>query len=364
MDGSDSDLNNAWNGQTSALFFYCPFAFLAAEILAIGFVRQAPWAAWAVPIATAVLMALLDPWSGAARRETTAGASFAARLAPWLYVMLRLLVNATVTGSIAAGTLSPLQATGLVICAGIGTGSFGMVAAHELVHAAHPFQRWLGIAFLVSVGYPHFAVAHVEGHHRKAATPHDPATAWLGESLYQFLIRTIPGQAVDAWQIETVRLRRRGHGWFHVSNRVLQGIALELALFGAVLLRAGIVAMGCLLAIAVIAVLMLEAFNYVAHYGLQRRATRHGFERLEPRHSWNAAGRFGNWSLFNMGRHSDHHRRAGAPYEHLIALEGGSLLPGGYAAAMLLALLPPLWFHFMDRRARLACPDRGPAFAP
>jgi alkane 1-monooxygenase len=55
--------------------------------------------------------------------------------------------------------------------------------------------------------------------------------------------------------------------------------------------------------------------------------------------------------LFNMGRHSDHHRVMTRSYEGLEALSGGAVLPSGYAAALLTALVPPLWRRIMDPRA-------------
>ena len=58
-----------------------------------------------------------------------------------------------------------------------------------------------------------------------------------------------------------------------------------------------------------------------------------------------------NSSLFNMGRHSDHHRRMTRSYEGLEPLPGSAELPSGYAAALLTALVPPLWRRIMDPRA-------------
>jgi alkane 1-monooxygenase len=57
-----------------------------------------------------------------------------------------------------------------------------------------------------------------------------------------------------------------------------------------------------------------------------------------------------NASLFNMGRHSDHHRRITQSYERLEPLSEESQLPSGYAAALLTALVPPLWRRMMDPR--------------
>jgi alkane 1-monooxygenase len=96
----------------------------------------------------------------------------------------------------------------------------------------------------------------------------------------------------------------------------------------------------------------LETFNYVAHYGLSRRVGGDGrVERLTAQHSWNSARRMNNAALFNMGHHSDHHRLMTRSYEGLEPLAGAAELPSGYAAALLMALVPPLWRRVMDPRA-------------
>jgi alkane 1-monooxygenase len=59
-----------------------------------------------------------------------------------------------------------------------------------------------------------------------------------------------------------------------------------------------------------------------------------------------------NAALFNMGRHSDHHRRTVRPYEQLEPVSGAAELPSGYAGALLRALIPPLWRRVMDGRAK------------
>jgi alkane 1-monooxygenase len=58
-----------------------------------------------------------------------------------------------------------------------------------------------------------------------------------------------------------------------------------------------------------------------------------------------------NAALFNMGRHSDHHRGSSKPYQQLKPLPSAAELPSGYAAALLTAFIPPLWRRVMDRRA-------------
>jgi alkane 1-monooxygenase len=102
---------------------------------------------------------------------------------------------------------------------------------------------------------------------------------------------------------------------------------------------------------SVVAISVLEMFNYVAHYGLLRERKASGaFEPFAARHSWNSSNMMANPIIFNMGRHSDHHTRPSSPYETLRYIEDSPELPAGYAGSILLALVPPLWRRVMDPR--------------
>jgi len=96
---------------------------------------------------------------------------------------------------------------------------------------------------------------------------------------------------------------------------------------------------------------LLEAINYIEHYGLRRRHLARGrYEKVMPHHSWNTSFRLTNWLLFNLQRHSDHHYVASRPYDKLREHEGAPELPAGYATMLLVALVPPLWFRWMNPR--------------
>ena len=58
--------------------------------------------------------------------------------------------------------------------------------------------------------YGHFTVEHGRGHHRWVSTPEDHASARMGESIYRFALRELPGGIRRAWQLESQRLRRAG----------------------------------------------------------------------------------------------------------------------------------------------------------
>ena len=100
-----------------------------------------------------------------------------------------------------------------------------------------------------------------------------------------------------------------------------------------------------------VAIIVLELFNYIAHYGLTRRRDAAGrLEALSDHHSWNSSNVLANSLIFNMGRHSHHHRQPAVSYQRL-AMRDAPELPFGYAGSILLALAPPLWRRVMDPKA-------------
>jgi alkane 1-monooxygenase len=93
------------------------------------------------------------------------------------------------------------------------------------------------------------------------------------------------------------------------------------------------------------AVFLLEAINYIEHYGLRRRPG----EAFGVQHAWNADPVLTNCLVANLQRHSDHHLHAWKPYPTLEALPGPQL-PTGYAGCLFLASVPALWFRAMHAR--------------
>ena len=54
--------------------------------------------------------------------------------------------------------------------------------------------------------------------------------------------------------------------------------------------------------------------------------------------------------LYELTRHSDHHFKSNKKYQVLEHKEESPQLPFGYPTAMLLALIPPMWFRVMNSR--------------
>lgn len=324
------------------LSFATPFAFLAAT--GAGVMLGGAWPLAALALTPAALCSL-DHGLGLEPDERGAPEGAAFRILPRLYVALQAALTLWAAWRFAQAPASPGAIAAAALSVGLSAGVFGMLAAHELVHRRERGERALGLMMLALFGYMHFRIAHIHGHHVHAATARDAASARRGEGVYAFLLRAVSGQLAEAWTFEARRLRRAGRRPWDLTNRMLGYLALELAI-AAGFASLGPAVFGFWLGQALVAVLMLELFNYIAHYGLQRRPG----ERLGPQHAWNASRRMNNWALFNMGRHSDHHRHPQRAYQSLEAMREGPELPTGYAGAILLALVPPLWRAVMDPR--------------
>lgn len=275
------------------------------------------------------------------------------RLVTWGWVPIQLALLAWMLRVVSRADLSVIEIVGVAIGVGLCAGGIGITFAHELVHRTEPGERALGEILLSTVSYPHFAIEHVHGHHRYVCTPQDPATARYGESLYQFLPRTISGSLASAVVLESERVRRRhGRAW-HRSNRLIRYAAVQFALYTTVATLAGWLAVVIWAAQALVAILQVETINYIEHYGLTRRETSPtSYERIQPWHSWDAHHRVSNWLLINLARHSDHHCLASRRYPALAAEETTPQLPAGYGAMLLLAMVPPFWRRVMDPRVR------------
>lgn len=277
--------------------------------------------------------------------------SIAYSLPLWLYAPTQLALIVWVLDKVAEGSLRPMEIAGLTVSTGIAAGAIGIVVAHELMHRRSRGERLLAWILMASVGYGHFCIEHVRGHHRRVATPHDPATARRGESFYAFWPRCVWGSLRSAWRLECERLARRGAARWGTGNEMLRLAFLQVALYGLVGLVFGGLGLAVFVALGVIAFSLLEIINYIEHYGLERREIAPGrYEPVGPEHSWNASHRITNWFLFELARHPDHHLNAGRRYPALRHLEASPQLPVGYAAISLLALVPPLWRRVMDPR--------------
>ena len=238
----------------------------------------------------------------------------------------------------------------LAIVAGL-TAGLAINTGHELGHKNSLLERALARIVLVLPAYGHFTIEHNRGHHKNVSTPLDPASARMGESIYRFALREIPGAFREAWLIEKDRLQARDKPVWHPSNQVLQSHALSLALISALVIAFGWAMLPFMLIHTLFAYWQLTSANYVEHYGLLREQDQSGrYERCQPHHSWNSNHIFSNLVLFHLERHSDHHTHPLRRYQSLRNYDDLPSLPSGYFGAYLLAYVPKLWFRVMDKR--------------
>jgi alkane 1-monooxygenase len=244
----------------------------------------------------------------------------------------------------------------LAIVAGM-TAGLAINTGHELGHKNSRIEKHLAKVVLALPAYGHFTIDHNRGHHRNVSTPADPASARMGESIYHFALREVPGAFLEAWAIEKDRLTRRGMSVWHPDNQILQSYALTAVLTIALIVAFGWVMIPFLLIHNVLAYWQLTSANYIEHYGLLRGIDENGkLERCAPHHSWNSNHVFSNLVLFHLERHSDHHTHPQRRYQSLKNYDNLPSLPSGYFGAYLLAYIPSLWFRVMDKRL-LALPD-------
>jgi len=223
--------------------------------------------------------------------------------------------------------------------------------AHELGHRTKRWERDLSRALLLTSLYMHFIIEHNRGHHRRVATPDDPASARHGETVYGFWVRSIVYSWLSAWEIEVDRLRKAGERPFGVKNEMIHALVWQGALLLAIVLLFGPEAAVAFVGAALIGILLLETVNYIEHYGLRRVMNAAGtYGRVQHVHSWNSDHLVGRIMLFELTRHSDHHWKASKKYQALQGLEDAPQLPTGYPGMMLLSLAPPLFFGVMHPR--------------
>jgi len=173
----------------------------------------------------------------------------------------------------------------------------------------------------------------------------------MGESIYRFALRELPGGMRRAWALEAKRLHKLGLKSFSVHNELLQSYAITALPQGTLIALFGWKMVAFLAIHNLVAWWQLTSANYVEHYGLLRlHGTDGPYERCQPHHSWNANHTYTNLVLFQLERHSDHHANAARRYQSLRHFPDLPQLPSGYFGMFPLAYVPALWFKVMDPR--------------
>lgn len=309
---------------------------LAISLPACAIYLAALGVAWGGPVALALLLTLALLPRRAYEREGDS---------PGLLSLTAVLhIGVLVAVGALASRGASVTSTMALVAACWWLGQCAMSCAHELIHRAPRLLRKLGAAIFASMGWGHHVSAHLLVHHVHVATPLDPNTARLGESLWRFLPRAAWGSFHAAWTADQRRgcATRSLAGQLLIMGGTVAGLSIAFGLPGAI---------GWLL-VSVGAIAQLLAVDYVQHYGLLRATVGSKVEPVGPAHSWNAPMGLMDALTFNAGRHGAHHAAPRQPYPELPERLGyAPCLPAPLAIMVALATIPPLWRAAMDQRA-------------
>ena len=243
------------------------------------------------------------------------------------------------------------ERVGILSSLGILLATNAINVAHELGHRLSRFERTLSKLLYMPCLYMHFFLEHNYGHHKNLATSDDPATARYNQPLYSFWISSVINQYKNAWKIQFRLLSSKQKSFFSFENDMLFYLLFQGLYLVGIFTYLGFDGLLTALIVGISSFLFLETINYIEHYGLRRAALPSGkYERITALHSWNSNHIMGRIVLYELTRHSDHHFKSNKKYQVLEHKEESPQLPFGYPTAMLLALIPPMWFRVMNSR--------------
>ena len=331
--------------------FALPYLMIAFVVVAShegGWVISIPFWVWltAGDLAFGLRTTNLDP-------STPERELWAYSLSLWLWVPCQLGVTVYVLWQILiSGHLSTGESIALTLLLGK-MNAHTIVAGHELIHRTAKWERELGRIMLSSIAFAYYQTEHVLIHHRHVGTPMDTVFAAKGQSFWNYIPWSLFGSMLMSWRVECDRLARLGLPAWHWTNPFWRYSLMTAAWVALFAWMGGWFGVGLYFLQSLVAMILLRMVDYVEHYGLPRQLLPSGrYERTQPRHSWNSSLRVSNWALWNVQRHSDHHRRAARPYPLLQHFDEdlAPQLPYNYPVMLFIALIPPLWFRIVDPR--------------
>jgi len=330
-------------------------------LLALGILGGSYWMLLPVVFLLVVLplLDLLTGWQDTAyfqKKDFSPAEISFLNWSPRLYALLYMGTVFWLTMNVRRFT--PTEMGSLVLGRSLVAG-IGVAAVHELLHAKTRIDQVLQRLATSVLFYPHYKLIHIRSHHVHVGTDHDENTAWLSESFYAYLNRTIPGSMLRCWELEAGPLRHASGTARVFRNKMAFYAAGQLALLAALYLVSGGWGLLFYLAHIIGGHIVLESVNYIQHYGLLRERREGEYEDAGPEHSWDTYHFFSSYVTFRVGHHSYHHL-AVKPYYLLGAEPKAPTLPVGYLWSIALVLLPPWWRHVINPRLAALAPPIAP----
>lgn len=250
------------------------------------------------------------------------------------------------TGQVAFGGLMEPQPVwalaGACLCLGMQIAAVAGNVGHEFSHRLDsPARLGLGQWLLALAFHTSLPIEHVHGHHRNVGLRIDPATARRGEGFWRFAVRSVTGTYRNAYRLEAERCRRRGRPVLSPGNRAVAGYLKQVVVLAAVAAAGGLAGLLAFCIAAITALLIIELFSYVGHYGLVRAPG----TPIRADHAWSWSRIASSSFMFNLTRHGEHHLAGARPYWQLRHGKGPACYPFGPFVMVLAAMVPPVFMR-------------------
>lgn len=231
---------------------------------------------------------------------------------------------------------------GSVISTGLWAG-LGIIYGHELSHNKKEGFS-ISRAIMALSGAAHFTYAHVYQHHLELGHENDPATAPRGRNVYWHTWLSHVGQSKFSFDLEKEKLKKQNKSFFSLNNKWLLGYLYSLPSIILFTWSGGIIGIISIIVVWSLSNFLLEALNFMGHYGLIREDGK----PVEHRHSWDNDNLFTSWFFIEIGRQGDHHVR-GETYFWELDEVGAPNYQIGYFTLFLLTLVPPLFRAYTQK---------------
>jgi alkane 1-monooxygenase len=238
--------------------------------------------------------------------------------------------------------ISGFNLIGSVLSAGLWAG-LGIIYGHELSHNRK--EGFLVSRLIMALsGASHFTYAHVYNHHLDLGHEDDPATAPRGRNVYSHAWLSHAGQSQYSYDLEREKLKKQKKSFFSLSNKWILGYLYSLPSILLFVWAGGVLGVLSLTVIWAISNFLLEALNFMGHYGLIREKGK----PVEHRHSWDNDNLFTSWFFIEIGRQGDHHVRGETYFWELDDVDAPNY-GIGYFSLFVLTLFPPVFRRFTQK---------------
>ena len=229
---------------------------------------------------------------------------------------------------------------GATLSTGLWAG-LGIIYGHEL---SHNKKEGFFVSRLIMAlsGASHFTYAHVYNHHLDLGHQDDPATAPRGRNVYAHAWLSHAGQSKYSYDLEKTKLTKQGKSVLSFHNKWIIGYLYSLPSIFLFIWSGGVLGLVALIGVWSISNFLLEALNFMGHYGLIRKSG----NPVEHRHSWDNDNVFTSWFFIEIGRQGDHHVR-GETYFWELDDVGAPNYGIGYFSLFVLTLIPSLFRSYV-----------------